>query len=44
MFFRKAPPYAFNDVVYNKLIDLCVDICRRNGKNTLLWLGTKELL
>ena len=39
---EKTPPYAFNDAVYNKLIDLCVDICRRNGKNTLLWLGTKE--
>ena len=35
-------PYAFNDAVYNKLIDLCVDICKRNGKNTLLWLDTKE--
>ena len=39
---EKTPPYVFNDAVYNKLIDLCVDICRRNGKNTLLWLGTKE--
>ena len=35
-------PYAFNSVVYNKLIELCVDICRRNGKKKLLWLGTKE--
>ena len=39
---EKTSPYAFNDAVYNKLIDLCTDICRRNGKNTLLWLGTKE--
>ena len=39
---EKTSPYAFNDAVYNKLIDLCVDICKRNGKNTLLWLGTKE--
>lgn len=35
-------PYAFRDVVYQKLIELCVDICRRNGKRKLLWLGSKE--
>lgn len=35
-------PYAFKDVVYNKLIDLCVDICKRNGKTKLLWLGDKD--
>ena len=34
-------PYAFKDVVYNKLIELCVDICKRNGKKKLLWLGNK---
>lgn len=35
-------PYAFNDAVYNQLIELCVDICQRNGKTVLLWLGDKE--
>ena len=35
-------PYAFKDVVYQKLITLCVDICRRNGKTKLLWLGDKD--
>lgn len=35
-------PYAFKDVVYNKLIELCVDICKRNGKKKLLWLGDKN--
>lgn len=35
-------PYAFNSTVYNKLIDLCVDICKRNGKKKLLWLGNKS--
>ncbi len=35
-------PYAFNITVYNKLIELCADICRRNGKTKLLWLGIKE--
>jgi hypothetical protein len=34
-------PYAFKDVVYKKLITLCVDICKRNGKKKLLWLGGK---
>lgn len=35
-------PYAFKDIVYQTLIDLCVDICKRNGKKKLLWLGEKE--
>ena len=35
-------PYAFKDVVYEKLIQLCVDICKRNGKSKLLWLGDKD--
>jgi hypothetical protein len=35
-------PYAFRDVVYQTLIKLCVDICRRNGKNKLLWFGDKD--
>lgn len=37
-----AAPYAFNDIVYNKLVDLCVDICRRNGKTKLLWIADKN--
>lgn len=35
-------PYAFNNVVYNKLIDLCADICKRNGKKKLLWFTDKN--
>ena len=35
-------PYAFKDVVYDKLIELCVDICKRNGKTKLLWFGNKD--
>lgn len=34
-------PYAFKDTVYNRLIDLCVDICQRNGKKKLLWISDK---
>ena len=35
-------PYAFNDAVYNSLVELCIDICKRNGKTKLLWLGDKS--
>ena len=35
-------PYAFRDVVYQKLITLCVDICKRNGKTKLIWFGDKD--
>lgn len=35
-------PYAFNSTVYNKLIALCADICKRNGKNKLIWLADKN--
>lgn len=38
----KTSPYAFNDTVYAKLIELCVDICRRNGKTKLLWISDKD--
>lgn len=36
-----SEPYAFKDVVYKRLIELCADICKRNGKTKLLWLGDK---
>ena len=35
-------PYAFKDVVYQRLIELCTDICKRNGKTRLLWLDNKD--
>jgi hypothetical protein len=35
-------PYAMTDAVYESLINLCTDICRRNGKNTLLWFADKN--
>ena len=38
----KTAPYAMNNKVYESLINLCVDICKRNGKTKLLWLGDKE--
>lgn len=30
------------DAVYQSLIKLCVDICKRNGKTKLLWFGDKD--
>ena len=36
-------PYTMYEVVYARLIDLCVDICKRNGKKKLLWFGDKLL-
>ena len=35
-------PYAMNSKVYESLIKLCTDICKRNGKKKLLWLGSKS--
>ena len=37
-----SEPYAMNSAVYNLLVKLCVDICKRNGKKKLLWLGSKD--
>ena len=37
-----SEPYAMNSKVYNSLVNLCTDICKRNGKTKLLWLGDKN--
>lgn len=34
-------PYAVTDAAYAKLIELCADICKRNGKTKILWFGDK---
>lgn len=38
----KTEPYAMNNAVYQSLIKLCVDICKRNGKKKLLWFDDKD--
>ena len=38
----KSEPYAMNNAVYASLVKLCIDICQRNGKRKLLWLGDKN--
>ena len=37
-----AEPYTMYEVVYAKLIELCTDICKRNGKKKLLWFADKD--
>lgn len=37
-------PYAVNNRVYNSLIKLSVDICKRNGVKKLLWKADKSLV
>ena len=37
-----SEPYAMNSAVYNSLVNLCVDICKRNGKKKLLWFADKN--
>lgn len=37
----RAEPYTMTDAVYRSLINLCADICKRNGKTKLLWFGDK---
>ena len=34
-------PYAMRNAVYQTLIKLCVDICKRYGKKKLLWFADK---
>lgn len=38
----KSEPYAFKDAVYKKLVQLCIDICKRNGLTKVLWFGDKD--
>ena len=37
-----ADPYAMSETVYNRLIDLSVDICQRYGKKRVVWISDKE--
>ncbi len=35
-------PYAMKPEVYSALVELCADICRRNGKRKLVWISDRE--
>mgnify|MGYP001060695724 CR=1 FL=1 len=36
--------WHISDAAYKSLINLCVDICRRNGIEELKWQGNKSLI
>lgn len=38
------PPYKINDAVYKSLINLLVDICKRNGIPELRWRNNRNLI
>ena len=35
-------PYAMKPEVYASLVELCADICKRNGKRKLVWIADRE--
>lgn len=35
-------PYAITDAAYKSMIKLMTDICKRNGKDKIIWFGDKE--
>lgn len=35
-------PYTMTTTAYNRLIDLCVDICQRYRKKKLIWIADKD--
>lgn len=37
-------PYKITDAAYKSLIELCADICKRNGISELKWKGDKSLI
>ena len=36
-----SEPYAVTEKAYNAMLDLVTDICRRNGKNRIIWFGNR---
>lgn len=38
----KTAPYAFTNEAYKGLVELCIDICKRNGLSKVLWFGDKD--
>jgi hypothetical protein len=39
---KREPNWEVSEVAFNRLIDLCVDICRRNGMDGLIWTGDSK--
>lgn len=38
----KSEPYAFTEEAYSGLLELCIDICKRNGFKKVLWFNDKD--
>lgn len=38
----RTAPYAFTNEAYAGLLELCIDICKRNGINKVLWFADKN--
>lgn len=38
----KTAPYTFTNEAYAGLLELCIDICKRNNLSRVLWLGDKD--
>lgn len=38
----KTAPYAFTNEAYKGLLELCIDICKRNNLTKVLWFGDKN--
>lgn len=38
----KTEPYAFTDEAYAGLLELCIDICKRNDIKKILWFNDKK--
>ena len=38
----KTAPYVFTNEAYAGLLELCIDICKRNGINKVLWFADKD--
>ena len=36
-------PYTFKDCVYDSLVNLITDICRRYGRDTLVWIAQRDV-
>lgn len=39
---KGAPNWEISDAAWNSLVNLCVDICQRNGIKSLSWTGGKD--
>lgn len=37
----RTAPYTVTTEAYTSLVELCIDICKRNGLNKVLWFGDK---